>query len=129
MSIKQYLTTMLLATILCWLACWLVVINIDPFTDTGAGLAFFYLSLFLALIGTVSIISFLLRNYFSHEMLPLFKYVQSSFKDAFLYSLILIFLLYLQGKAYLRWWNIGLALAVIIFYLIFKISLKTKKTS
>lgn len=129
MSIKQYLTTMLLATILCWLAWWLVVINIDPFTDTGWGLAFFYLSLFLALLGTVSIISFLLRNYFSPEALPLFKYVQSSFKDAFLYSLILTVLLYLQSKAYLRWWNIGLVLVIIIFYLVFKISLKTEKSS
>ncbi len=129
MSIKQYLTTMLLATILCWLAWWLVVINIDPFADTGFGLAFFYLSLFLALLGTVSIISFLLRNYFSTEAMPLFKYVQSSFKDAFLYSLILIILLYLQSKAYLRWWNVGLVLVVIIFYLVFKISLKTEKPS
>lgn len=129
MSIKQYLTTMLIATILCWLAWWLVVINIDPFADTGLGLAFFYLSLFLALLGAVSIISFSLRNYFSHEMLPLFKYVQSSFKDAFLYSLILTVLLYFQSKAYLRWWNIGLVLVIIIFYLVFKLSLKTEKTS
>jgi len=47
MTLKQYFIVMILGTILCWVALSFVILNIDPFQDTGIGFTFFYISLFL----------------------------------------------------------------------------------
>ncbi|MFZ2189703.1 MAG: hypothetical protein WA057_03040 [Candidatus Magasanikiibacteriota bacterium] len=124
MTLKQYFTVMILGSILCWAAWWIVVINIDPFQDTGLGFSFFYISLFLALLGTISIFAFMIRRFFSKEQLPMFRYVQKSFKDSVFFSGLIIVLLYLQGINYLRWWNALLLLGALILYLAFVWSTK-----
>ncbi len=119
MTLKQYLTIMILGTLLCWIAWGMVLINIDPFSDSGIGFAFFYVSLFFGLIGTVSIFSLLLRKLFSRVDLPMYRYVQKSFRDSLFFGVLLILLLYLQGENYLRWWNGGVLVGGLILYLSF----------
>ena len=126
MTLKQYFTVMILGTILCWAAWWMVIVSIDPFQDTGVGFSFFYISLFLALLGTTSVIAFALRKSFSRTELPMFRYVQKSFHDSLFFSILLASLLYLQGANYLRWWNGGVLIVAILLYFIFVWS--TKKT-
>ncbi|MFH1947273.1 MAG: hypothetical protein ABIJ23_03905 [Candidatus Magasanikbacteria bacterium] len=127
MTLRQYITIMILASILCWTAWGIVIINIDPFTDTGIGFAFFYASLFFALLGTISVFAFFIRQLFSREALPMFRYVKRSFSDSFFISVSLVVLLFLQGKAYLTWWNTGIFLLALAFILAF--SFTTKKES
>lgn len=115
---------MILGSILCWAAWWIVVINIDPSQDTGLGFSFFYISLFLALLGTISIFAFIIRKLFSKEQLPMFRYVQKSFRDSIFFSGLIIVLLYLQGINYLRWWNALLLLGALVLYLAFVWSTK-----
>lgn len=117
---------MIIGAVLCWIAWGFVLLNIDPFQDTGAGFSFFYVSLFFAFLGTISLASFLIRYYFSKDDLPLFRFVQKSFRDALLISAVLIGLLFLQGRKYLQWWNIGIAAVAIILLLIFKFFNKEK---
>ena len=124
MTLKQYFIIMFLSSVLCWIAWWVVVLNIDPFQDTGVGFSFFYASLFLALLGTISIFSFLLRKFLSKMDLPMFRYVGKSFRDSLFISVLLIVLLYLQGINYLRWWNMGVLVGAILIYLIFVWSTK-----
>jgi len=124
MNLKQYITIMLLGTILCWVAWFFVILNIDPFQDQGIGFGFFYLSLAFAFIGTVSILSFLLRNYFSKKNLPMFRYVQKSFKDSLFVSAVVVLMLFLQGKGYLNWWNTIIFVSTIILGIIFMWSSK-----
>jgi len=119
MTLRQYLTIMIISSILCWAAWWVVVINIDPFQDTGLGILFFFISFFFSLLGTVSVFVFLLRRLFSSLGRPMFYYVKKSFRDAFLISALSVILLFLQGKGYLRWWNIGILGLLILFYFIF----------
>ncbi len=127
MNLKQYITIMILGSILCWTAWGIVLVNIDPFQDTGIGFAFFYASLFFALLGTISVFAFFIRQIFSREALPMFRYVKRSFSDSFFISVALIILLFLQGKAYLTWWNTGIFLLALVFILAFSFS--TKKDS
>ncbi|MBU2542910.1 hypothetical protein KJ785_05115 [Patescibacteria group bacterium] len=127
MTLRQYITIMILGSILCWTAWGIVIINIDPFQDTGIGFAFFYVSLFFALLGTISVLAFFIRHLFSREALPMFRYVKRSFSDAFFISICLVILLFLQGKAYLNWWNTGIFLLALAFILAF--SFTTKKES
>jgi len=44
MNLKQYLIIMLLGTVFCWISWVFVIINIDPFQDSGIGFTFFYFS-------------------------------------------------------------------------------------
>lgn len=127
MTLRQYITIMLIASILCWLSFGFILINIDPFTDTGIGFIFFYISLFLALLGSISIFTFFIRYFFSREDLPLFRYVKRSFSDSFLVSIILIILLFLQGRGYLNWWNTGIFLLALAFIFAFNISNKKEE--
>ena len=111
---------MLIGAVLCWTAWVLVLVNIDPFQDNGVGLSFFYGSLFLAFLGTISLSSFLIHYYFSKLDLPLFRFVQKSFREALFISAILIVLLFLQGKNYLQWWNLAVGLIAVLLFITFR---------
>ncbi len=129
MTLKQYLIIMFLATALCFVAGGFVIYNIDPFTDAGTGFTFFYTSIFLALLGLSSIIAFTIRRFFSTSDQPMFKYVQRSFQDALLSAIFLTALLYLQGKGYLGWWNVGVVLVIAFLFFIFKLTNKPKNVN
>ncbi len=115
---------MTLGAILCWVAWGMVIMNVDPFQEALMGFVFFYFSLFLALLGTFSLFSFLFYYYFSSTEILLFKAVERSFVWAFLISFILVFLLFLQGQGYLRWWNFGIFMGLIFFMALLKFSKK-----
>lgn len=124
MNLRQYLTIMFIATIMCWIAFGFVIYNIDPYQDTGVGFSFFYISLFFSLLGTMSIIIFAVRKIFSRDLTPMYKFVHTSFRDSFFVALVLIGLLYLQAKGYLHWWNLGLVLIIMVLVIAFIFSSK-----
>ena len=128
MTLRQYITIMILASILCWTAWGIVIINIDPFQDTGVGFTFFYTSLFFALLGTISVFAFFIRQLFSRKALPMFRYVKRSFSDSFFISVSLIVLLFLQGKGYLNWWNTGTFALALTFILAFSFTQHQEKS-
>lgn len=125
MNLKQYIIIMLLGTLFCWIAWIFVILNIDPFQDTGVGFLFFYISFTFALLGTISIFSFLIRQSIGKNKLPMFRYVKQSFKDALFFTLVFILLLFLQGKGYLNWWNTIIFNLVVLLSSIFILSNKT----
>jgi len=119
MRLKQYIIVMLLATLLCWASFVVVLFNIDPFTGNGIGFLFFYLSLCFALVGSFSLLFFLAHFFFVKIQPPVYRLVTKSFKQSLLLSIILIFLLFLQGRGLLTIWNLSFfILAVGLFYLL-----------
>lgn len=124
MTLKQYLITMLIGTILCWTAWIFVIFNVDPLQSNLMGFIFFYLSLFLSLLGTISMLAFLLHRFFSRELLPIYKYVQKSFRHAVIISSILVLLLFLQGIQVLTIWNLGAFILIILLIISFFLSTK-----
>ena len=127
MTLKSYLIIMILATIFCWSAWWVVIINVDPFQIDLTGLLFFYISLFSAILGTFSIVTFLVRWFFSRSEDPVFRFVKRSFRDAFLIATFVILALYLQAQHYLRWWNLGILAVVFILYILLTYSINISK--
>ena len=113
MTIRQYIFIMTLATALCWVSWGFVIKNVDPFQASALSFVFFYISLLLALVGTISIFVFSLRYFFSRRMQPMFRFVQQSFHEAIVFSVALVTLLYLQGKGLLFGW-IGLTFVLLI---------------
>ena len=106
MTLRQYLFIMAFATTLCWSSWIFVLYRIDPFTANALSFAFFYFSLFLAMLGSISLVLFVGFYYLSRSAAPMYRYVQRSFRSAIVVSLIAVFLLLLQGIRVLALWNI-----------------------
>ena len=105
MTLRQYLSIMIVASLLCWVSWIVVLLNVDPFTSGWVGFLFFYISLFFSLLGTSAVLIFVLYYQFSRRAVPMYRYVQCSFRDALMLAVTGVGLLYLQGQRYLRWWN------------------------
>lgn len=124
MTLRQYIAIMFFATLLGWVAWIFVILNVDPFRDSTLGFFFFYMSLFFSLIGTVSLFSFLLTQIFRKDDVPMYRYVQKSFRIGLFLSGILIALLFLQGKEILTKWNTILLLFIVVTITCFFLSTK-----
>ena len=115
---------MLFATVLCWTAWVFVILNVDPFQTNSLGFVFFYISLFLALLGTISVLAFFIYKLFGSKDWPMFKYVQSSFRQSVLFAVFIVLFLFLQGKGLLNFLNSILLLTVFVLILSFTVSVK-----
>jgi hypothetical protein len=95
---------MVFATILCWAAFTFVLFFINPQETEKIGILFFYLSLFLGLLGIFSIIGFLVRYLFKrHDFV--YTQVKISFRQGAMFALLLTGSLFLQSQRLLVWWN------------------------
>ncbi len=131
MSLKKYLILMGLLTAVCWILWVVVIFNINPFEAEFLGLLLFYISLFLALLGTLSLIGFFLRTLFSKQEL-VFKHLGGSLRQAFFFSTLIVGTLLLKGTKLYSWWAIILLILGItileIFFLIKKTPAKYDRT-
>lgn len=105
MSLKKYLIFMTTATFICWLAWLIVVFYVNPQEAGFLGFTMFYVSLFLALTGTFSLVGFFGRVWFTREAV-IFRHLGISTRHAVWFALLLVCALLLQGSGFLRWWNI-----------------------
>ena len=122
MTLRQYIAIMSIATLLCWMAWGLVLFNVDPFEASVVGHTFFYVSFFLSLLGTLSLLLFGLMYFFSRHTHPLFHYVRQSFHQGALAALIVTMSLYLLGRGWLYRSNavfLAAALLSCLFFFIF----------
>lgn len=120
MTLKKYLNLMTVLTLVCWLAWVLVLFLINPEEAGLIGEILFYFSLFLAVLGTLSLLGFIIRARFKKG--PVFKQVETSFRQAFWLSVLLTGILVLKENNLLRWWNSLLLLLFLIFLEIFFLS-------
>lgn len=128
MNLKQYLAIMIFATILCWVSWFFVIFTIDPFQGNTTSFLFFYLTLFFSLVGTNSLFIFGVYK-LAAKQLPLFRYVQKSFRESTIISSIIILVLFLQGKQWLTVWNFGLFIILTIVVVSFLFSMKRYQRS
>ncbi len=109
---------MIFATILCWAAWAFVLFFVSPKGAGTLGLLFFYLSLFLGLLGVFSIIGFGVRYLFKRREFA-YRQVKTAFRQGAMFSLLLTSSLFLQSQRLLVWWNtilFVLLLAVVEYF-------------
>ena len=130
MTLRQYVVSMVLGTCFSWIAWGLILLTIDPFAASTTGFVLFYVSLFLALLGTLSLIRFGWYRRSANNDLPMFRLVEQSFRDACFVAAVLVGLLYLRGLSLLHWWNFFLFILFLIMIFLWKMSFKrsTKQT-
>jgi hypothetical protein len=101
---------MTLATFICWGAFLFVLNMVDPLATNWVGFLLFYASLFLSLMGTASIVGFLIRfTCLKHELA--FRSVKAAFRQSFLFSFLIVAVLFLSSQGFLTWLNLLLLIA------------------
>ncbi|MEK7647595.1 MAG: hypothetical protein AAB384_00985 [Patescibacteria group bacterium] len=113
MTLRQYLLFMTAATLLCFGALYFVMMSVDPYTASAAGLSLFFVALFLSLFGLFSLIVFAIESFFSRSETVAFRMVRKSFRQAVLFSVLVTVVLLMARAQYLYWWTLIL-LAVIV---------------
>jgi len=124
MTLKRYLLLMFLATLLCWLALASVMFYINPSEAGIVGFLLFYISLFLSLIGTFSLVGFILRVWLT--TVPIFRQVIISFRQGVLFSILVTAVLVIQSQNVLTWW-ITLLVMLLLGFVEFVFSLGRKR--
>lgn len=126
MTLKNYLLVMGVLTAFCW-GIFLFVANlVDPTSTNWLGFALFYLSLFLSLSGVGALIGFLIRFVVAKKQLA-FNLVKLSFRQSFLFSLFIIFLLILKSQQLFNWLNLFLLVIIFTILELFLISYKNRR--
>lgn len=113
MSLRFYLALMSIGTLLCWVAWFFVITNTAPEEAGGMGMIFFYSSLFMALIGTVSVIGFTIRKKLVKNEDIVLRHVSHTFRQSVFIAGLAVITLYLKAHDLLSWWN--LVLLVVLF--------------
>jgi hypothetical protein len=105
---------MSIGTIICWGTWVFILFTLDPATAGMWGILFFYISLFLALVGTFSVIVFLLRRLIIKNDEVIFRHVKRTFRQSVILSALIIFALFLLQERLLAWWNSILLVALFV---------------
>lgn len=118
MSHNKYLGILGVAGLMSWLAFVVVIFKLDVYESLGLGMAFFFVSLFLALSCTFAIIGFYLRVWLNHNEIY-YNHINISLRQGVLLSIVAIGCLAFQLILVLTWWT-GLLLvgaaALVEFY-------------
>jgi len=117
MTLKKYLNLMTILTVVCWVVWVLTLILVNPQQSDLIGFVLFYFSLFLALLGTASVLGFLIRVWLKKK--PIFKQVEIAFRQAIWFGLLISSIFILKGLNLLRWWNALFLILFLIFLELF----------
>lgn len=111
MSHNRYLAFVAGAGLLSWLAFFVVLLKLNPYESTGLALAFFFVSLFLALSASFTLLGFYLRVWL-HKNEIFYNHINVSLRQGVLLSLVAIGCLAFLLLSVLTWWT-GLLLVAV----------------
>lgn len=102
-------------TVMCWIAWLFILFNISPEQAGLLGFTFFYVSLFLGIVGVFSVIGFMIKKKKIDQEEIIFRQVKKTFKQGVLFGIFVVLSLILLQFNLLFWWNaILLALIYIL---------------
>jgi len=111
MTFKQFLLTMLAATVVVWLIWIFILFSIDPMTSSWLNFIFFYFTLGASLTGTLTVSGAAVRRRFRPNDL-VSRQVLASFRQAVWLSIILIVALILLSQDVFHLWIITMVIFV-----------------
>ena len=126
MTHHRYITIIAVSAVLSWIAWFLVITKLSPYQNMGVALSFFYITLFIALACTFTVIGFYFRVWlFKNEIF--YKHINIALRQGVFLALISVFCLILQMLRVLSWWS-GSLLIIIAMLLEFYFSSKDSET-
>ncbi len=112
MSFKQFIRLTILSTLIAWGVWFFLILTIDPVFADIFEFSLFYLTLFLALVGTILSVAVAVRVNLKPETI-LFRHVVVSFRQSVFLAILTIVSFILLSKNLFTWWS----MAVFIFLL------------
>jgi UPF0716 family protein affecting phage T7 exclusion len=110
---------MLATTLMCWVAFGVVLFRFDPTQAGFAGFALFFLALFFAVWGSMSLIGVGLRVLVRRKTLP-YQHVGVSLRQALWFAITLCMSLFLLTQGLFTWWiTLALLIALVSFESVF----------
>lgn len=125
MTLRIYLIIMIVMTLLCWSAWSTVLFTVDPGLTNWIGLTLFYSSLFLSIVGTATIIGFLLRFVVFKQELA-WRIVKEAFRQSFLFALLIVVSLILLSHDLFTWLNLFFLIIGLTILEFFMLSMEKK---
>lgn len=125
MSFKSFFFLIILGTVMSWIAWGMVIFNFDPNQISLLQFIAFYVSLFMALGGTIFIVIDWLKSKVFRRQLLVFR-VRASIRHGILFSILLLGWAFLQSQNLLAWWVLLLLILVLTVLEFFFISLQRK---
>lgn len=123
MPFKKYIFLLVFSTILSLFSFFLVVAKINPENTNFIGFLIFYLTLFFALSGILSLFMICMRWIFIKNLV-FFTNIKISLRQAILFSTTIVSFLLLKSIDVLRWWNIILIIGIVVGVELFSVSRK-----
>lgn len=119
-SFKSYLFGLFCVTILALGIFVLILLNIDPETADILTKGAFFASLYVFIVGILTLIGFYARVAKSNKEI-FFAHITPAFRQSALLGLIIIIILLMKMLKLLNWWDaITVSLAVILFEMYFQ---------
>ncbi|NCU44215.1 hypothetical protein EOM71_00870 [Candidatus Falkowbacteria bacterium] len=120
MKLKHYLISNLIVTIIAWLLWLFILFRVDPFATNWLGRCLFYLALFSAIFGTMSLVGFVCRFSLIHQRLA-HQAVIAAFRQAGLLAFGVVVTLWLLSQQLFNWFNLLIlagGLAMLEFFML-----------
>ena len=127
MTFRQYLIVMIVGTACAWLTWVINLYTTDPTETSILGFMFFYITLFIALVGNLSILGSALRVLFKKPNV-ISRQVFIAFRHSILFSSLIIGCLILISFDVLRWWSILMFMIVLVCFELFFLTSKRPQT-
>jgi len=109
----MFFWTLLFAALLGWGSWGVVLGKISPFTSPEWGLPLFFLSFFVALAATFSLIFYFLRQKSEHQMQAR-QVMGACLRQGALVALMICIATLMQLLRVLTWWNVSLLFLVVL---------------
>jgi len=113
MSVKYFLSFLILLIIVAASAWMTVLFFVNPDLAGSSGIGLFYGSLFLLLVGLITLGGYGARSLFKRPFVKRAFELQASFRQAIFFSFIFILILLWQAKGLLNWFN-GIILVIVV---------------
>lgn len=108
-----YIACVVVGTFFGWMALALVLALIDPQQASWVGMTYFYLALFLAMVGTLFLFGYFLQATVTGRGAARLRAVELATRQGVLFSLLLVCVLWLQANRLLSWLNVGLLVGLL----------------
>ncbi|MEK7545271.1 MAG: hypothetical protein AAB551_04025 [Patescibacteria group bacterium] len=104
MSHSRYLSFIALAGAFSWIGFALVLFKLNPFESLGMSLSLFFITFFLALLCSFSLVGFYFRLFLNRNEIY-YEHINISLRQGLFLSIVVIIALALQLLGVLSWWT------------------------